>query len=500
MTGAIRFLLNNEEITLTKIDPNLTVLQYLRESRYQTGSKEGCASGDCGACTVVIAQLNENGKALHYKSVNACISFIGSLHGKQLITIEHLQQPPSKQMQSKHELHPVQQAFVDCHASQCGFCTPGFVMSSFALNKKMQAQGSKPNRGDVEEALAGNLCRCTGYKSIIDAAMTMNNYDQPDSFTQHQTQIIDALRAINLQESLQLNTKNHQYFAPKTANELAQLLLEHPEATIVAGGTDLALSVTQQLKTIDQLIYVGNVAELTQLSQSKDQLSIGAAVPYSQFNYLLEKPFPELATMIERIGSTQIRNVGTLGGNIGNASPIGDMPPALIALSATMTLQQGENKRTIAVEDYFKDYKVTDIAVSEFIKNITIPTLKNAQQLKVYKISKRLDDDISAVLAAICIELDDVNGEQRVKSIKIAFGGLAAIPKRAFNCEQALLGKAWQQASINDAKHAIAQDFKPMSDVRASSEYRITVAKNILQKCYIELSDNTIATQVVTHA
>jgi len=515
MSQAIQFLLNDEEITLEKFDPNLTVLQYLREIRYQSGSKEGCASGDCGACTVVIAELSENLKTLNYKSVNACISFIGSLHGKQLITVEHLK--PKEQNSSNTQLHQVQQAFVDNHASQCGFCTPGFVMSSFALLKQQEQQQQKTatnkaiSRAEVEHALAGNLCRCTGYKSIVSAAMAMTNSAEMDDFSKNEQQTIAALQTINLSASIKVISDNHQYFAPKSADELAQLLLEYPHATLVAGGTDLALSVTQQAKSIEQLVYLGNVAELKQLSQSKEQISIGAAVPYSQFTYLFEKPFPELAKMIARIGSTQIRNLGTLGGNVGNASPIGDMPPALIALSASLTLQKGQSKRKIAVEDYFKDYKVTDLAQSEFIKNITIPTLNDNQQLKVYKISKRLDDDISAVLAALCIELSPPtqNGEtkQKVVNIKIAFGGMAAIPKRALQCEQALLGKVWQQSAIDAAKQALAQDFQPMSDVRASSEYRMMVAQNLLQKCFIELNNDSkphkeqiIATQVIDHA
>jgi len=523
MTNAVRFLLNDEEITLTQFDPNLTVLHYLREIRQHSGSKEGCASGDCGACTVVIAELSENLQTLQYKSINACISFIGSLHGKQLITVEHLKPQACAANSSElkqEQLHSVQQAFVDNHASQCGFCTPGFVMSSFALAKQkeqQQAQNSSAqniSRQDVEHALAGNLCRCTGYKSIIEAAISATNDVEVDKFSQNEQQTIASLQAINLAESLNVVSDNQHYFAPKSANELAQLLLEHPNATLVAGGTDLALLVTQQGKSFEPLVYLGNVAELKQLSQSKEQISIGAAVPYSQFTYLLEKPFPELTKMILRIGSTQIRNLGTLGGNIGNASPIGDMPPALIALSAAMTLQKGANKRKIAVEDYFKDYKVTDLAESEFIKNITIPTLNKNQQFKVYKISKRIDDDISAVLAAFCVELtpqiqgvaSSTNNKPQIKSIKIAFGGMAAIPKRALLCEQALLGKTWQQSSIDAAKQALLKDFQPMSDVRASSEYRLMVAQNLLQKCFIELTNGeddqkqVIATQVIDHA
>jgi len=485
LTSSIQFLLNNELVVLENIDPNTTVLQYLREQRFSSGTKEGCASGDCGACTVVVAEISsKNTKELTYKSINSCITFVGSLHAKQLITVEHLKQGA--------ELHYVQQAMVDNHASQCGFCTPGFVMSTFALHKNTQ----NPNREEVIEALAGNLCRCTGYRSIVEAAMTSAKSDQQDSFAKYYSQTINQLTKIHRAENVELLGSSKQYFAPKNINELSKKLLKNPQAKLVAGGTDLALSVTQDLASIGQLVYLGDVAELNQISENQDEIIIGSAVSYSLFTSLFEKEYPELADMIERIGSRQIRNTGTLGGNIGNASPIGDMPPALIALGAEMILQCGEQQRKILVEDYFISYKKTVLAESEFIREIIIPKSKVNQILKVYKISKRLDDDISAVLAAIFIELD--NG--KVKMLCIAFGGMAEIPKRAENCEAALLGKIFNQKNINLAKQELINDFTPMSDVRASDQYRIKVAQNLIQKCYLELTPKNIETRVIDYA
>lgn len=481
----IKFLLNNDIVSINLIDPNLTVLQYLREHQFSTGTKEGCASGDCGACTVVVAEISStNTDELIYKSINACITFVGHLHAKQLITVEHLKQGA--------KLHHVQQSMVDHHGSQCGFCTPGFVMSSFALHKK----NATPSRSEVIEALAGNLCRCTGYRSIIDAAMQTSVTNVDDSFAQFYQQTVIKLTEIKNLPAAELTGNAHYYLAPKTLSHLAQTLVENPHATLVAGGTDLALLVTQNLMKIKQLIYLGDVEELTSINETADAYVIGSAVTYRNFTPLLAKEYPQLGEMIERIGSMQVRNNGTLGGNVGNASPIGDMPPALIALGATMTLQRGDVLRTVKVEDYFTDYKKTILTESEFIKDFYIPKVKAGQHLKVYKISKRLDDDISAVLAAIFIELNN----NVVSHICIAFGGMAAIPKRAKHCEMALLGKTFTENNINQAQLALTQDFSPMSDVRASDKYRLRIAQNLLLKCYIELSTRTIETSVVNYA
>ncbi|OUS28092.1 xanthine dehydrogenase small subunit [Thalassotalea sp. 42_200_T64] len=482
--STVHFLLNNDVVTIENIDPNLTVLQYQREIQFNTGTKEGCSSGDCGACTVVVAELTSKDQELKYKSINSCICFVGSLHGKQLITVEHLKQGA--------KLHHVQQSIVDNHGSQCGFCTPGFVMSSFALHK----QNNTPSRAEVVEALAGNLCRCTGYRSIIDAAMESSEHAEADSFALHYKQTVQQLNHFKQLPSVTLANTNHSYFAPKSIAELAQKLIAKPNATLVAGGTDLALLVTQNLNTINDLVYLGDVAELHTLENNDEQFIIGSAVPYSEFTPMLNDEYHELGAMIERIGSRQVRNNGTLGGNIGNASPIGDMPPALIALGAKMTLQRGDSARKIAVEDYFVAYKKTDLNDSEFIKDIYIPKAKPGQVLKLYKISKRIDDDISAVLGAFFLELED----NVATKVRIAFGGMAAIPMRAKRCEAALLNKPLNRDNIAAAQQALTQDFQPMTDVRASDKYRMKVAQNLIQKCYLELQSRNIETRVVNYA
>ncbi len=484
--------MNNELVEIENLDPNTTVLQYLREEQFKSGTKEGCASGDCGACTVVLAELvDKNNAQLNYKSINACITFIGNLHGKQLITVEDLKDGA--------KLHHAQQTIVDNHGTQCGFCTPGFVMSSFALHKHNQ----KPNRAEVLEALAGNLCRCTGYRSIIAAAITSSEHTEDDSFTKHYQQTIATLTELQKLPTPSLNGNGHNFIAPKNIDELAYELKSEPTSTLVAGATDLALSVTQNLATIDKLVYVGNVEELTTIEETDSEIIIGSALPYSQFIDTLHHYYPDLGDMIERIGSKQVRNNGTLGGNVGNASPIGDMPPALIGLGATMTLHLNGSERTILVEDYFVDYKKTVLMESEFIKSIQIPKPKAGQTLKLYKISKRLDDDISAVLAAFFIETKVEQGGQKVTNVRLAFGGMAAIPKRGAAAEAALLGKDLTKESVAQAKAALTDDFQPMTDVRASDKYRMTVAQNLIEKCYLELqssyTNKVIETRVVNN-
>lgn len=482
--STVSFLFKNNIVSIENIDPNLTVLQYLRDIQFQSGTKEGCASGDCGACTVVLVELDSNTGQLNYNSINSCITFVGNLHGKQLITVEDLKE--------NAKLHHSQQTIVDNHGTQCGFCTPGFVMSSFALHKHNKA----PTRAKVLEALAGNLCRCTGYRSIIEAALTPSIGADEDSFVKRYEETVAALCELQKLPAPKLSGNGHDYIAPKNIDELAYELTHEPKSMLLAGGTDLALSVTQNLATIDKLVYVGNVEELTTINETDTEIVIGSALPYSKFIDTLHHYYPDLGEMIERIGSKQVRNNGTLGGNIGNASPIGDMPPALIALGATMTLHKSGIERTILVEDYFVDYKKTVLKPSEFIKSVQIPKPVDGQVLKLYKISKRIDDDISAVLAAFFIEQQN----QKVTNVRLAFGGMAAIPKRAFKAEAALQNSNLTNETVAAAKEALATDFKPMTDVRASDKYRMTVAQNLIEKCYLELQSNLIETRVVNYA
>ncbi|MQA53266.1 xanthine dehydrogenase small subunit [Pseudomonas piscis] len=482
----IQFLLNQELRSEHTLDPNLTVLDYLREHLGKPGTKEGCASGDCGACTVVVGELQvdaRGGESIRYRSLNSCLTFVSSLHGKQLISIEGL----------KHQgqLHSVQQAMVDCHGSQCGFCTPGFVMSLFALQKN----SSQPDSHKAHEALAGNLCRCTGYRPILAAAEQACADERGDQFDARQAETIARLKAIAPQDTAELNSGDKRCLVPLTVADLADLYDAYPQARLLAGGTDLALEVTQFHRTLPVMIYVGNIAELKRIEHFEDRLEIGAATALTDCYDALRGEYPDFGELLQRFASLQIRNQGTLGGNIGNASPIGDSPPLLIALGAQIVLCKGQVRRTLALEDYFIDYRVTARQDSEFIEKIIVPRASAKRQFRAYKVSKRLDDDISAVCAAFNLRI--VDGV--IEEARIAFGGMAATPKRARHCEAILTGADWTQASIEQACAALAQDFTPLSDFRASKEYRLLSAQNLLRKYFIELHTPHIETRVTAH-
>ena len=477
----IQFLLNRELRSEHALDPNLTVLEYLRTHLKKSGTKEGCASGDCGACTVVVAELE--GEALRYRSLNSCLTFVSSLHGKQLICVEDLKH--------KGQLHSVQQAMVDCHGSQCGFCTPGFVMSLFALQKN----SAEPDSHKAHEALAGNLCRCTGYRPILAAAEQACCQQAPDQFDAAEAETIARLKAIVPTETGELNSGDKRCLVPLTVADLADLYGSHPEARLLAGGTDLALEVTQFHRTLPVMIYVGNVAEMKRIEHFDDRLEIGAATPLTDCYDALSAEYPDFGELLHRFASLQIRNQGTLGGNIGNASPIGDSPPLLIALGAQIVLRKGNATRTLALEDYFIDYRITARQESEFIEKIIVPRAQAGRSFRAYKVSKRLDDDISAVCAAFNLALED----GVVIDVRAAFGGMAAIPKRAQACEAALLGKVFNNATLEAACTALAEDFTPLSDFRASKEYRLLAAQNLLRKYFIEQQSPYIETRVTAY-
>nr|WP_306468924.1 xanthine dehydrogenase small subunit [Pseudomonas protegens] len=468
------------------MDPNLTVLNYLREHLGKPGTKEGCASGDCGACTVVVGELQvdaQGGESIRYRSLNSCLTFVSSLHGKQLISVEGL----------KHQgqLHSVQQAMVECHGSQCGFCTPGFVMSLFALQKN----SSEPDAHKAHEALAGNLCRCTGYRPILAAAEQACCGQQSDQFDARQTETISRLKAIAPKDTGELNSGDKRCLVPLTVADLADLYDAYPQARLLAGGTDLALEVTQVHRTLPVMIYVGNIAEMKRVERFDDRLEIGAATALTDCYDALRAEYPDFGELLQRFASLQIRNQGTLGGNIGNASPIGDSPPLLIALGAQIVLCKGEVRRTLALEDYFIDYRVTARQDSEFIEKIIVPRASAERLFRAYKVSKRLDDDISAVCAAFNLQIE--NGV--VSDARIAFGGMAAIPKRAKSCETALIGASWNLSTVERACAALAEDFTPLSDFRASKEYRLLSAQNLLRKYFIELQTPHIETRVTAY-
>jgi xanthine dehydrogenase small subunit len=472
----IEFLLHNEKITLTDIDPNTTVLQFLRVHKKLTGTKEGCASGDCGACTICLVEIGDDNQ-LHYKTVNACITLISALQGKQLISIEALKQS---------QMHSTQQAMIDNDGSQCGFCTPGFVMSLFSLQKNHD----QFDRHKTHQALAGNLCRCTGYRAIENAAKQMFEHPVVDHFDPLEHSVQQQLAQINRntqRESAMLGLNDNFCHLPEDSDTLAHLLMNNPQSTLVAGATDLSLAITQHNTRFSQLISLSSVKELHQYAISDNQLEIGAALSLSKCQKIFQQTIPEFAALLDRFASLQIRNQGSLGGNIANASPIGDTPPALIALGASLILRRGDNKRTVKVEDFFIDYRKTLLESSEFIEKIIIPIPTQPYIFKIYKVSKRLDDDISAISAACLLTLED----NKVNQVCLAFGGMAAIAKRASCTEQALINQAWNFATIKSAQPALEQDFTPLSDFRASSAYRMQVAKNLLQKLLIESSQTT---------
>lgn len=488
----IRFLLNDRLIVVKNTASDTTVLDYLRGNTEtsatmsiadgkRTGTKEGCCSGDCGACTVVVGE--PEGGQLKYKTMNACIALMPSLHGKQLLTVEDLA-GSDKHPNTKDELHPVQQALVDHHGSQCGFCTPGIVMSLFALHHE-----SKENRPDVLEALDGNLCRCTGYRPLVDAANSLANRQVDDEFYRNREQTLSQLQTIAQQGCVSGNGA----FIPASEDKLAQYLVNNPDARILAGGTDLGLDVTQQLKKIDKLVSLQNIPSLQEIHEDNNELVIGSAVTYRDLKSILLQHFPEFAHMLDRLGSQQIRNQGTLGGNIGNASPIGDTPPVLLTLDASLDLRHGDSVRNIPLNQFFLDYKKTELKPGEYIARIRIPV--SPHQLRVYKLSKRYGDDISTVLAAINLETND---DGQITKARVALGGMAAIPKRAELCEQALIGSSLDTETLSLAKAAIRQEFKPMSDVRATSEYRLEAACNLLERYFLEQSGQNV--RIICHA
>lgn len=484
----IEFLLNGRLEKVDQVDPNLSILEWLRTKMRLTGTKEGCASGDCGACTVITGTPGEDGKT-RYDAINSCISLIGSLHGKELITVDAFQQEPG---------HPVQRSMMEKHGAQCGFCTPGIVMSLIALHANKEER-TNDNDHQLLEALSGNLCRCTGYRPIIEAgrqALVQEWAPEADHPAAHLGQ---GKGAAELPErhrgSLSLrSSEGPRYDSPTSLDELRELRRQFPASRLVAGSTDLALEITQQLKTLDHLISVERVAELTGCKQEGDELVIGAATTYQQFRGALSKLWPAFDPMLERLGSLQIRNRGTLGGNIANASPIGDMPPPLIALDATLVLDGPDGERTLPLEDFFHDYKQTDLKAGEFVHSVRVPVPQENEQLYIYKISKRLDDDIYAVLGAFRLTLEN----DVVISCRLAFGGMAAIPARATNAEAALTGRPWNEDSVAAATAALASDFSPMSDVRASAAYRQQVAGNLLRRALLASTANTSDPLMVT--
>ena len=464
----VRFLLGQEERRIECHDPHMTVLDYLRLQERMSGTKEGCAEGDCGACTVVVAELNGEG-GLAYQAVNACIQFVPTLDGKQVLTVEHLCESGA--------LHEVQDKLARAHGSQCGFCTPGFVMSPYALYQS----GGSADQTELSDALAGNLCRCTGYGPILDAAEEMGGRDDLE-LSEGELAVVQALEAMQREKPLGFVSSKGSFFAPRSSDELASLYDQYPDATLLGGGTDLGLHVTKLKKRFGTIIYLGAVDDMRQIVETDDGLTVGGNVTYSEAMASLVANYSGMERVLRRIGARQVRNVGTIGGNIANGSPIGDMPPMLIALGAKLVLRKDEVRREINLQDFFIEYGKQDRAPDEFVEAITVPRLVSGERFAAYKISKRFDQDISAVLGAFKVKL--VGG--KVDEISIAFGGMAGVPQRAAHCEAVLKGKDWSDANVEKACAAMAIDFTPMNDLRASDQYRMTVAQNLLRRFHLE--------------
>jgi len=469
MAEPIRFYFRNAVHAVTDVAPTQTILQHLREDLRCTGTKEGCAEGDCGACTVVIGSL-ENGE-LELKAVNSCIQFTPTLDGKALFTVEDLQLPDGR-------LHPVQQALVECHGSQCGFCTPGFAMSLWGMYLKQEGQA--PSRCQIDDALSGNLCRCTGYRPIIEAAGRMVELPRAEF---DRAAVAEALLSLQRSEGTTYACAGRSFHAPRTLDELVALRSAHPQALILAGSTDVGLWVTKQMRELNDIIYIGNVAELKSVTDSEGMLHIGAGVTLQDAYAAVCRHYPdELSEMWQRFASLPIRNAGTLGGNVANGSPIGDSMPWLIALGARLVLRGAQGERELALEDFYLGYQQKDLQADEFVAALRVPLPQAGVRFRTYKLAKRFDQDISAVCAAFALTLDG----DMVKGARIAFGGMAATPKRAAQAEAVLTGRAWDEAALKEAMAALAQDYAPLSDMRASSSYRMKTAQNLLRRFWLE--------------
>lgn len=475
MQTSITFILDGTLQTIDvasseSITPTTTVLNYLRSLPTHKGVKEGCAEGDCGACTIVLGTVGGDRK-IRYKSVDSCLMFFPMLHGKQVVTVENLKT-------DNGELHPVQEALVETNGSQCGYCTPGFIMSLFSLYKNRD----HPSRPEIDDALTGNLCRCTGYKPIVEAAAKSCVHRGLDHFSKQEPRMAELLESIS-QESVHIRTEKQTYIKPASLQEAITFKHQYPDAIVISGATDIALRVTKRHELLENIIDISDIDEMNTIIESGISVSIGAGASLSDIMPVAEKQFPALYAMLTVFGSQQIRNLATLGGNLGTASPIGDTLPVFIAYEARVILEGLNGRREIPINDFITGYRTTLRRPDELITSIVVPRSTNSVIVRSYKISKRKDLDISTVSAGFRLEL---NTHNKVTSCILAYGGMAERVKRAARCEQSLLGKRWERATIEKAMVLIDKDFSPISDARAGAEFRRIAAKNLLMKFWSE--------------
>ena len=480
MSEPIRLVLNGEPVTVAGVAPSTTLLDWLRSERRLTGTKEGCAEGDCGACTVGLRAIGPDGR-LDTRPVCACIQLLPMLHGREVVTVERLAAPDGR-------LHPVQRAMAEGHGAQCGFCTPGFVVSLWCAYR---TEGRlDPQR--AEDLLAGNLCRCTGYGPIVRAADAAHDLPRPDWDDADEAEASARLAALGAEGSLAYEADGRVFWSPVTLDEVTQLAVAHPDATILSGATDVGLWITKRLFNPAKTIWTGRIRELRQMRTEGEALWVGAAVTYRDAAARIGEYYPDIGELIRRIGGAQVRAAATVGGNIANGSPIGDMPPALIAAGATLLLRHGSERREIPLEAFFLDYGRQDRRPGEIVEAVRVPLPDERGRLRCYKVSKRFDQDITAVLG--CFDVAVEGGQ--VTAARLAFGGMAGVPKRAKSAEAALAGQPWSRASVEDAMAALTQDFAPLSDMRASADYRMTVACNLLLRYFVERMEPDTATRL----